>query len=124
MNEVAKCRRDHNRLGFAYQIGFARLFNRFPAQQPLEINDELLSFVAVQMNIDIMRAFVRLRQMIEQNQDIAARVKKLERGQERTASIIEVLVEDIDRLAHEVKHMKALPLSPKRKIGFRLGDED
>jgi hypothetical protein len=24
MNEVAKCRRDHNRLGFAYQIGFAR----------------------------------------------------------------------------------------------------
>ena len=51
MNEVAKCRRDHNRLGFAYQIGFARLFNRFPAQQPLEINDELLSFVAVQMNI-------------------------------------------------------------------------
>jgi hypothetical protein len=29
MNEVAKCRRDHNRFGFAYQIGFARLFNRF-----------------------------------------------------------------------------------------------
>jgi hypothetical protein len=28
MNEAAKCRRDHNRLGFAYQIGFARLFNR------------------------------------------------------------------------------------------------
>src|SRR5580693_4756169 len=52
MNEVAKCRRDHNRLGFAYQIGFARLFNRFPAQQPLEIKDELLSFVAVQINID------------------------------------------------------------------------
>jgi Domain of unknown function (DUF4158) len=55
MNEVAKCRRAHNRLGFAYQIGFARLFNRFPAQQPLEINDELLSFVAVQMNIDSER---------------------------------------------------------------------
>ena len=50
--EVAKCRRDHNRLGFAYQIGFVRLFNRFPAQQPLEICDELLSFVATQLNID------------------------------------------------------------------------
>ncbi len=52
MHEVVKCRRDHNRLGFAYQIGFARLFNRFPAQQPLEMNSELLSFVAVQLNMD------------------------------------------------------------------------
>jgi TnpA family transposase len=50
--EVEKCRRDHNRLGFAYQIGFVRLFSRFPAQQPLEICDELLSFVAMQLNID------------------------------------------------------------------------
>src|SRR5437899_6562822 len=50
--EVDKCRRDHNRLGFAYQVGFVRLFNRFPAQQPLEICDELLRFVAMQLNID------------------------------------------------------------------------
>src|SRR5262245_8830838 len=50
--EVAQCRRDHNRLGFAYQIGFVRLFSRFPDQQPLEVCDELLSFVAMQLNID------------------------------------------------------------------------
>ena len=50
--EVDKCRRDHNRLGFAYQIGFVRLFSRFPDQQPLEVCDELLSFVAMQLNID------------------------------------------------------------------------
>ena len=72
MNEVAKCRRDHNRLGFACQIGFARLFNRFPAQQPLEINDELLSFVAVQMNIDserisTRRGSIRFRSMATRN---------------------------------------------------------
>jgi hypothetical protein len=30
--EIAQCRRDHNRLGFAYQIGFVRLNNRFPVQ--------------------------------------------------------------------------------------------
>ena len=50
--EIAQCRRDHNRLGFAYQVGFVRLFSRFPAQQPLEICDELLSFVALQLNLD------------------------------------------------------------------------
>jgi len=51
--EIDKCRRDHNRLGFAYQVGFVRLFSRFPAQQPLEICDELLSFIAMQLNIDV-----------------------------------------------------------------------
>jgi hypothetical protein len=30
-----------------------RLFSRFPTQQPLEICDELLSFVATQLNIDV-----------------------------------------------------------------------
>jgi hypothetical protein len=75
---------------------------------------------AVQMNIDIMRAFVRLRQLIENNKDIAARVEKLEERHGRTASVIEILVEDIDRLAHEVKEMKALPRPSKRKIGFDL----
>src|SRR5271154_981946 len=50
--EVDRCRRDHNRLGFAYQIGFVRLFSRFPSQQPLEMCDELLSFVATQLNVD------------------------------------------------------------------------
>ena len=47
-----------------------------------------------------------------------------ERGQDRSASVIEILVEDIDRLAHEVKVMKALPPVTKRKIGFALGDDD
>ena len=50
--EIAKCRRDQNRLGFAYQVGFVRLFSRFPAQQPLEVCDELLNFVAMQLNIE------------------------------------------------------------------------
>jgi hypothetical protein len=75
---------------------------------------------AVQMSIGIIRAFVRMRQLIETNRDIAARVEKLESKHDRTASVIEVLVEDIDRLAHEVEQMKTLPASSKRKIGFDL----
>src|ERR1039457_4119070 len=45
---------------------------------------------AVQMNILIIRAFVRLREMIASNKDIAARVEKLERGHGQAASRIEV----------------------------------
>ena len=88
------------------------------------LSSVLRSERAALMNVAIMRAFVRLRQIIEHNKDIAIRVEKLERGHDRSASVIEILVEDIDRLAHEVKEMKALPPVTKRKIGFRLGDDD
>jgi len=79
---------------------------------------------AVRMSIGIIRAFVRMRQLIEHNRDIAARVEKLERVHDRSAPVIEILVEDIERLAHEVKEMKALPPVTKQKIGFRLGDDN
>jgi hypothetical protein len=75
---------------------------------------------AVQMSIGIIRIFVRMRELIESNKEIAVRVEKLERSHDRSASVIEILVEDIDRLAHEVKQMKALPPMTKRKIGFKL----
>jgi hypothetical protein len=87
------------------------------------LSSVLRSERAVQMNIIIVRAFIRLRELVISNKDIAARVEKLERGHDRTASVIEVLVEDIDRLGHEVKHIKALPPVTKRKIGFFI-DKD
>jgi hypothetical protein len=64
--------------------------------------------------------FVRLREIIAHNKDIAARVEKLERGHERTASVIEILVDDIDHIARDLKQMKNLPSASKRKIGFDL----
>ena len=51
MAEIAKRRRDNNRLGFAYQLAFVRLVHRFPEQQPLEIVDELLLYVSMQLDI-------------------------------------------------------------------------
>lgn len=46
------------------------------------------------------------------------------RGHDRSASIIEILVEDIDRLALEVKYTKALPEPKKRRIGFKAGKRE
>lgn len=73
----------------------------------------LRSARAVRMSIAVVQAFVRLREMIAANKDLAARVEKLEHGQRQTASIIEVLVDEIDK-------MKALPSPSKRRIGFDL----
>jgi len=66
---------------------------------------------------------IRMRELMATNKDIAARMEKLENRHDRTASVIGVLLEDIDRLAHEVKDMKVLPPATKRKIGFDLGED-
>jgi hypothetical protein len=70
-----------------------------------------------------VRTFVRMRELMAANKEIAARVEKLERSHDRTASVIEVLVEDIDRMAREVKDMKAITPVTKRRIGFVLDEE-
>ena len=49
--QLGRCRRPHNRLGFAYQVAFVRLFDRFP-QQPFELFEELICFSAAQLGLD------------------------------------------------------------------------
>ena len=78
---------------------------------------------AVQMNIVIMRAFVRLREIIASNKDLAARIEKLERERERSVSLMEILAGEIKRLTREVKDMKALPPAARGRYGFRVSHE-
>jgi hypothetical protein len=88
------------------------------------LSSVLKSQRAVQMNIFVARAFVRLREIIAGNKDLATRIEKLERRHDSVAAVIEVLVEDIDRLADEMTQMKALPPAPRHRIGFRPGNAD
>jgi len=67
---------------------------------------------AVQMSILIVRAFVKIRELLASNQDLAWRVEKLEASQQEHASVIGILAGEID-------DMKRLPEPPKRRIGFK-----
>ena len=49
---IMQCRGEHNHLGFAYQLTFVRSLNRFPTQEPLEIEEDIVKFTAIQLNID------------------------------------------------------------------------
>jgi ORF6N domain-containing protein len=80
------------------------------------LSSVLRSRPAILANIAIMGSFVHLREMIAANKDLAARIEKLERSHDRAASVIEVLVDEIDGIAREVKNMKALPSSPGRDL--------
>ncbi|MFN0103800.1 MAG: ORF6N domain-containing protein [Bryobacteraceae bacterium] len=67
---------------------------------------------AVQMSILIVRAFVKLREILATHKDLAARIEKIEASQEEHASVINILAEEI----HGLKQLP--PELPKRRIGF------
>jgi hypothetical protein len=73
---------------------------------------------AVQMNILIIRAFVKMRELIATHKELAVRVEKLERGHERTGDVIEILVEDIEKRSRDIDWIKNPPLPKKQWIGF------
>ena len=82
------------------------------------LSSALTSPRAVQMNILIVRAFVRMRELLASHKDLATRVEKLEASQEKHASVITLLAEEIDELKQPP------PCPSKLRIGFRVDDED
>ena len=76
------------------------------------LSSVLNSTRAVQMNIAIMRAFVRLRELMATHKDLARRIDHLEGDQQEHAVILEAVVKDIQKLKHP-------PLT--RAIGFVAG---
>jgi hypothetical protein len=79
------------------------------------LSSVLKSARAVQMNILIIRAFLRMRELLASHRNLATRVEKLEANQRRHSSVINIL-------ADEIGQMKKLPETPKRRIGFKADD--
>lgn len=76
---------------------------------------------AVQMNIVIMRAFVKLREMLAANRALARRVEQLAATQKSHAALFEIVIADIQKLdrklASEIRLLNA-PRRRKIRIGF------
>jgi uncharacterized protein DUF4158 len=72
--QIAQCRGAHNRLGFAYQLGFLRLTGRFPAQPPLELLNDLLVFGAQEVALApaLIQDYAQRRQPVSEHQQLLA----------------------------------------------------
>ena len=94
LEEVSRCRRPHNQLGFGYQVGFVHLLNRFPKQEPLELVDELLLFTAVQLRIDanLIEHYQQRRQTISEHQQRITDYLGLRRFDDRARAELEEFV--------------------------------
>jgi hypothetical protein len=80
------------------------------------LSSVLRSRRAVGMNILIVRAFIRMREMLATHKDLAGRIEKLEANQKRHASVINILAEEIQEMKHQ-------PEPTKRRIGFQTDNK-
>jgi hypothetical protein len=75
------------------------------------LSSVLKSDRAAQMNVIIIRAFVKLREVLASSKELSRRVEQIEVRLQRHGAAIGVLVD-------EIKKLKQAPAAPKRRIGF------
>jgi ORF6N domain len=68
---------------------------------------------AITMSVFVVRAFVRLREMLANNKELAAKIDELENRLDTHDSKIQELIEAI-------RELMIPPETPRRKIGFQL----
>jgi len=84
----------------------------FTEQGVSMLSSVLNSKRAIQVNIAIIRTFVRLKQMLSTHKDLAQKLSELERRMEKHDEHIKTIFQAIRQL------MSPQPEPPKRKIGF------
>jgi hypothetical protein len=85
----------------------------FTEQGVAMLSSVLRSERAIQMNIAIMRAFVKLREILSTHRELAQKLAELERKIEKHDTHIQAIFEAIRRLMQPEE-------KPKRQIGFRV----
>ncbi len=82
----------------------------FTEQGVAMLSSVLRSPRAVRVNIEIMRAFVRLREMIATNKDLARRLDELEKKYDAQFKVV----------FDAIRRLMAPPQKARRSIGFRV----
>ena len=85
----------------------------FTAQGVAMLSSVLKSERAIQMNVAIMRAFVKLRQILSTHKELAQKFKELEGRVDKHDDEISAIFEAIKRLMVQEE-------KPKKKIGFEV----
>lgn len=94
-------------------LKFSKSVYAFTEQGIAMLSGILHSKRAIQVNIVIMRAFVKLRQILSTHKELAYKLKELERKIEKHDTEIHAIFEAIRQLMMP-------PEKPKHKIGFQM----
>jgi hypothetical protein len=85
----------------------------FTEQGVAMLSSVLRSDLAVKVNIAIMRAFVKLREALETNRELAKKFSELEQRVEKHDDEIAAIIDAI-------RQLMAPPKKPAREIGFHV----
>jgi hypothetical protein len=83
----------------------------FTEQGVAMLSSVLRSPRAIQVNVELMRAFVRLRQLLESHAELAKKLNALEKKYDAKFKVV----------FEAIRELMAPPPSSRRKIGFRRG---
>jgi hypothetical protein len=87
----------------------------FTEQGVAMLSSVLKSKRAVQVNIQIMRAFIKLREILSTHKELAQKLKELELKIDSHDQQIQAIFEVINQLITP-------PIPPKRKMGFTIDE--
>ena len=86
----------------------------FTEQGVAMLSTVLNSERAINVNIQIMRTFTKLREMIESNKDLRKKIEEIEKKYDKQFQIV----------FEAIKHLIEPEVKPKRKIGFYVANEE
>jgi hypothetical protein len=93
--------------------GTRKLPRAFTEQGVAMLSSVLRSQRAVLVNVEIMRAFVRLRQMLATNVNLERRLNELERKYDSQFKVV----------FDAIRQLMAPPGAPQKKIGFQIKEK-
>ena len=88
----------------------------FTEQGIAMLSSVLNSDRAIKVNVAIMRAFVKLRQTLESNRELAQKFSELERR-------VGVHDDEIAAILEAIRQLMAPPEKPRREIGFHVREK-
>ena len=93
------------------KIKYSKVVHAFTEQGVAMLSTVLNSERAIEVNIEIMRVFVRLREMLGAQREMAAKLEELEKR-------IQDHDESIEAIFEAIRQLMSPPQEPRKPIGF------
>ena len=87
------------------------------------LSSVLNSKTAIRVNIQIVRVFTRMRELLITHKDILIKLEQLERNFLKQHQQSDKQEQEIQAIFEILKQLLNPPVEPRKRIGFRIGKE-